>query len=64
MNGSEDIIDRINSATITAFICSDGSIGGFYGNRSGEMIEKKKRLLEEENKQLKEYEKSKTRDAI
>lgn len=30
-------------------ICSDGSIGGFFGKRSGELIEKKKRLLTEES---------------
>lgn len=29
-------------------IASDGSIGGFHGQRNGEMIEKKIRLLEEE----------------
>lgn len=29
-------------------IASDGSIGGFHGQRDGEMIEKKIRLLEEE----------------
>ena len=29
-------------------ICSNGNIGGFYGKREGEMIEKKKRLLAEE----------------
>lgn len=29
-------------------IASDGSIGGFFGQRNGEMIEKKIRLLEEE----------------
>lgn len=29
-------------------ISADGSLGGFYGQRSGEMIEKKRRLLEEE----------------
>ena len=29
-------------------IASDGTIGGFHGQREGEMIEKKKRLLEEE----------------
>lgn len=31
-------------------IASDGSIGGFHGQRDGEMIDKKKRLLEEERK--------------
>lgn len=30
-------------------IASDGSIGGFHGKRSGEMIEKKKALLKSEN---------------
>lgn len=29
-------------------IASDGSIGGFHGQREGEMIERKRRLLEEE----------------
>lgn len=29
-------------------IASDGSIGGFFGQRDGEMIEKKIRLLQEE----------------
>lgn len=29
-------------------IASDGSIGGFHGERDGEMIEKKIRLLQEE----------------
>lgn len=29
-------------------VASDGSIGGFHGQRSGEMIDKKLRLLEEE----------------
>lgn len=29
-------------------IASDGSIGGFHGQRGGEMIEKKIKLLEEE----------------
>lgn len=29
-------------------ICSDGSIGGFHGQREGEMIEKKKSLLAKE----------------
>lgn len=29
-------------------VASDGSIGGFCGKRSGEEIERKKRLLEEE----------------
>ncbi|MCQ2189747.1 MAG: MGMT family protein [Paludibacteraceae bacterium] len=29
-------------------IASDGSIGGFHGQRDGEMIEKKIKLLEEE----------------
>lgn len=29
-------------------IASDGSIGGFHGQREGEMIEKKKRLLRDE----------------
>lgn len=33
-------------------IASDGTIGGFYGERKGEMIEKKKRLLKEEGVQL------------
>lgn len=31
-------------------IASDGSIGGFHGQREGEMIEKKKRLLQQESK--------------
>ena len=31
-------------------IASDGSIGGFHGQRDGEMIEKKIKLLEEEKK--------------
>lgn len=31
-------------------IRSDGTIGGFYGETEGEMIEKKKRLLETEKK--------------
>lgn len=31
-------------------IASDGTIGGFHGKRDGEMIEKKRRLLEEEVK--------------
>lgn len=31
-------------------IAADGSIGGFHGEREGEMIEKKKRLLREETK--------------
>lgn len=29
-------------------IHSDGSIGGFHGQRDGEMIDKKRKLLEEE----------------
>lgn len=29
-------------------IASDGSIGGFHGKRSGEMIDKKRKLLQEE----------------
>lgn len=29
-------------------LAADGSIGGFHGQREGEMIEKKKRLLREE----------------
>lgn len=29
-------------------IASDGSIGGFHGKRDGEMIDKKRKLLEEE----------------
>lgn len=29
-------------------VCSDGSIGGFSGSREGVLIEKKKRLLEQE----------------
>lgn len=29
-------------------ICSDGSIGGFHGQKDGEMIERKKRLLAKE----------------
>lgn len=29
-------------------IAADGAIGGFHGKRAGEMIEKKRRLLEEE----------------
>ncbi len=29
-------------------IASDGSIGGFHGQRDGEMIEKKRRLLKNE----------------
>lgn len=29
-------------------IASDGSIGGFHGQRDGEMVEKKRRLLREE----------------
>ena len=29
-------------------IASDGSLGGFHGQRNGEMIEKKQRLLEKE----------------
>lgn len=29
-------------------IAADGSIGGFHGQRSGEMIDKKRKLLEEE----------------
>lgn len=29
-------------------ICSNGKIGGFHGKREGEMIEKKRKLLEEE----------------
>lgn len=35
-------------------IASDGSIGGFYGERGGEMIEKKKQLLIEEGVTIKE----------
>lgn len=31
-------------------IASDGSLGGFFGQRDGEMIERKRRLLEEEKK--------------
>ena len=31
-------------------ICSDGSIGGFHGQRNGEMIEKKRHLLLSESK--------------
>lgn len=31
-------------------VASNGGIGGFHGMREGEMIEKKKRLLEEEKK--------------
>lgn len=31
-------------------IASDGSMGGFHGQRDGEMIEKKIKLLEEEKK--------------
>lgn len=33
-------------------IASDGSIGGFHGQREGEMIEKKIRLLEEEKTKI------------
>ena len=29
-------------------VASDGSLGGFHGQREGEMIEKKRRLLQEE----------------
>lgn len=29
-------------------IASDGSIGGFHGQRNGEMIEKKRKLLQQE----------------
>lgn len=29
-------------------VAADGSIGGFYGEREGEMIEKKRRMLAEE----------------
>lgn len=29
-------------------IASDGSIGGFHGQRNGDMIDKKRKLLEEE----------------
>lgn len=29
-------------------IAANGTIGGFYGQRKGEMIEKKKRMLDEE----------------
>lgn len=29
-------------------IASDGSIGGFHGHREGEMVEKKRRMLQEE----------------
>ena len=29
-------------------VASDGSIGGFHGERQGEMIERKRQLLEEE----------------
>lgn len=31
-------------------IASDGSIGGFHGQREGEMIERKRKLLSEERK--------------
>ena len=31
-------------------VASDGSLGGFHGERKGEMIERKRRLLEEEHK--------------
>lgn len=31
-------------------VASDGGIGGFHGQREGEMIEKKMRLLEEEKR--------------
>jgi methylated-DNA-[protein]-cysteine S-methyltransferase len=31
-------------------VASDGSLGGFHGERQGEMIERKRRLLEEERK--------------
>ena len=31
-------------------IASDGSIGGFHGHRDGEMIQKKREILEEEKK--------------
>lgn len=33
-------------------IASDGSIGGFHGQRDGEMIEKKIKLLEEEKTKI------------
>lgn len=33
-------------------IASDGTIGGFHGEREGEIIEKKKRLLKEEKADL------------
>lgn len=29
-------------------ICSDGTLGGFHGEREGEMIEQKRRMLKEE----------------
>ena len=31
-------------------VASDGSLGGFHGERQGEMIERKRKLLEEEKK--------------
>lgn len=31
-------------------IASDGTIGGFHGQRNGEMIDKKRKLLQEETK--------------
>lgn len=31
-------------------VASDGGIGGFHGQREGEMVEKKMRLLEEEKR--------------
>ena len=33
-------------------IASDGSIGGFFGHRDGEMIEKKIKMLEDEKRKL------------
>lgn len=33
-------------------VASDGTIGGFHGQRDGELIEKKKRLLREEQAQI------------
>lgn len=31
-------------------VSSDGSLGGFHGKRDGEMIEKKRKMLEDESK--------------
>lgn len=42
-------------------ICSNGSIGGFHGERNGEMIDKKLKLLQSEanGNKRKQYEKNK-----